>query len=84
MGNALQNIFCCLLKICSWYCIRAKVDSFLGDAIREKKLVKGCKISICSASFYHLDEEHPENTVLSLHFNGVRRARWDSKLGLRR
>ncbi|KAK4526197.1 hypothetical protein GAYE_SCF20G4111 [Galdieria yellowstonensis] len=67
-----------------WYCVRAKVDSFLGDAIREKKLVKGCKISICSASFYHLDEEHPENTVLSLHFNGVRRARWDSKLGLRR
>ncbi|GJD09043.1 Breast cancer type 2 susceptibility protein [Galdieria sulphuraria] len=67
-----------------WYCVRAKIDSLLCDAILKKKLFKGCKISVCSASFHHFDEENPENTVLSLHFNGVRRARWNCKLGPRR
>ncbi|GJQ11713.1 hypothetical protein GpartN1_g3504.t1 [Galdieria partita] len=67
-----------------WYCVRAKIDSLLRDAILEKKLFKGCKISVCSASFYHFDEENPENTVLLFHFNGVRRARWNCKLGPRR
>eukprot|EP00871_Galdieria_phlegrea_P002448 jgi/Galph1/3203/GphlegSOOS_G1839.1 len=67
-----------------WYCLQAKIDSFLSHACSKGKIFKGCKISVCSSTIYRRNEDNPEETILSLHYNGIRRVAWYSKLGERR
>lgn len=85
-----------LLLTDGWYCIRARLDAFLGTHVTSGKIFVGQKLRICGARLVDADDGvHPLETAencgdrsaspaLMLHVNGVRRARWHQKLGFQK
>ena len=78
-----------------WYTIQAKLDSLLFDLLQSKKIFVGLKLRICGASLSDIQTFSPLNTlqdidsscqppILSLNYNGTRRAVWDAKLGFQK
>ena len=72
-----------------WYSVWAHVDKPILDLIAAGKLYSGCKLEIFGA-FLQAEEAIPaleasdaeSSCKLRIHRNGMRRARWDAKLGL--
>ncbi|KAL3681954.1 hypothetical protein R1sor_024910 [Riccia sorocarpa] len=69
-----------------WYRLNAQIDVPLARSIHSGKLKGGQKIVVCGAVLEGLSEGLPPlqaypDAYLCLNANGVRRARWDQRLG---
>ncbi|BBN15447.1 breast cancer 2 susceptibility protein [Marchantia polymorpha subsp. ruderalis] len=69
-----------------WYRLNAHVDVPLARRIHSGKLKAGQKIVVCGATLEGLSDGLPplqafDNAYLCINSNGVRRARWDQRLG---
>eukprot|EP00899_Mesostigma_viride_P015096 jgi/Mesvir1/23588/Mv18278-RA.2 len=69
-----------------WYCLNAVLDEPLGRYLRQGKIFVGQKLLVAGAELLGGSQGLPpleafRSVSLSLHANGVRRARWDAKLG---
>ncbi|KAJ1459686.1 hypothetical protein M885DRAFT_613289 [Pelagophyceae sp. CCMP2097] len=72
-----------LLLTDGWYSIAAELDAALVGLVEAGKIVVGTKIVICGAALTGEASEplEPVDRRLQLSANGVRRARWDARLG---
>ena len=69
-----------------WYCIHAILDPYLTRLVQDNLIFVGQKLHIFGASIVGNDNPTPPlevtaSTMLKLQVNGVRRAKWDEKLG---
>lgn len=72
-----------------WYCVNALCDPYLTRLVQDGSIFAGQKLHIFGSNLIGNDAPTPPleitaSTMLKLNYNGVKRAKWDARLGFQR